>query len=117
LYYTLQLSRRLSGVTVAGNATIAFIEQTEMETNGDIVVLVTLLAPNGGSEELAGQLFSRLNTTAEELGISVGSVVRFGESFKSCDVFILITQLHVQMVAQQSKLWLGCHHQVCQTSF
>lgn len=64
---------------MAGNATIFSIEHAGVESDESITVLVTLLAPAGGSDELTEQLFSRLNVTAEELGISVGSVVRFGE--------------------------------------
>ena len=66
---------------VANNATIFSIEQADVATESDrgTEVLITLLAPAGGSEELTEQLSSRLNVTAEELGISVGSVLRFGK--------------------------------------
>ena len=63
---------------VADNATIFSIEQAA-ESDRDTSVLITLLAPAGGSDELTEQLSSRLNITVEELGISVGSVLRFGK--------------------------------------
>lgn len=64
---------------VADNTTILSVEQTGIVANRSIVLL-TVLTPTGGSEELTEQVFSRLNKTAGELGIEVfGPVVRFGE--------------------------------------
>lgn len=68
---------------MAANTTILSIEQTGMDSSGDIFLLITLLTPAGGSEELTEQLFSRFNTTAEELGVTVVQpILRFGESLE-----------------------------------
>lgn len=70
---------------VAGNATILSVEETDVDANGNILVLITLLAPQGGSRELTEQVFSRFNATAVELGIDIlEPVVRFGEFLAVC---------------------------------
>lgn len=66
-------------MNISDNATILSVEQTD-SIDENIAVLITVLTPAGGSSELTEQLMSRFDTTAEELGIEVGDIVRFGES-------------------------------------
>lgn len=62
------------------NATILSVEQIDVDDSGNIIVLITVLTPEGGSEELTEQVYSRFNTTALELGIEVlEAVIRFGK--------------------------------------
>ena len=70
------MAELLSGVILDGGATIYSI--TQGNEGGD-TILITLLAPSGGSPQLTQALERRLNITSAEIGVSVDGVSRFGE--------------------------------------
>ena len=69
---------------MAENVTVLSLVETSSRTTeneqSDIPVLLTILTSLEGSNELTNLIFSRLNTTATEVGITVTeSLSRFGK--------------------------------------
>ena len=77
----MQFIQSLSGVQLDDNATIFSVTATEMSAS-DASILITLLATEGGSQELTDELSARVNTTAQETGLEVTQPpIRFGELY------------------------------------
>ena len=77
-----QLFTRLSGVTVNVNSTVLSVIDTGIVSPGfPTPILITLLASNGGSPDLAANLSSLLSATAAQVGLQlVQPPQRFGEN-------------------------------------
>ena len=82
LYILLQLFTRLSGASVDENSTIlTVINSSAILPGNPTPILITLLATNGGSEELTATLSLLLSIIATELGVQlVQSPQRFGKA-------------------------------------
>lgn len=78
----MQFIQTLSGVQLNENATILSVTATDVNINANNTgtsLLITLLATEGGSEELTQELGALVNTTAKEIGLRVILLpVRFG---------------------------------------
>ena len=70
----------LAGVQVNEDTTVFSVEESE-RTGSEASLLITLLANEGGSQQLTQQLSQLANTTALNAGLTVSQPpVRFGES-------------------------------------
>ena len=80
----------MSGVVVEDNVTIhSAVNSSEISANNIIPIVITLLAPNGGSDQLVASLTVTLQNLASLFGVQIERPPqRFGKLAKAARVSI-----------------------------